>query len=309
MTKTRESGKTAQDGVVLALGVFDGVHAGHKYLLSIARKDADDMGLPLHVYTFYEHPAAVLQGKPVPSLTTIEQKIGLLATSGMDCLHLEHFTPEFADMTYAEFIDMLREDIGMRHLVIGQGAAFGRDNLGSVSRLAEEADELGITLRVVPPVTAGGVAISSSRIRLALAHGDIEYANACLGRPYTLSGTIQHGDSRGHTLGFPTANLRPASGMLIPATGVYLTRVQLAGEKEPMQAMTNIGVHPTVDELTEPMVETFILDFEGDIYGQNVEIELLMRLRDERAFGSIDALKEQIDKDVLEARQYFSKLG
>ncbi|MBP3371818.1 MAG: hypothetical protein J6L88_04760, partial [Clostridia bacterium] len=229
-------------GVVVALGMFDGVHAGHQHMLSLARRDADQLGLPLHVVTFYEHPAAVLTGTPVPYLSTFEDRMGLLTRYGMDCLNIYHFTPQFASMSYRDFINMMIRDLDMTHLVIGQDACFGRGGQGNAQTVMRDANELGISVHIVPAVMANGMKISSTTIRMAAANGDIAFANACLTRPYSLSGKVVHGAHRGTLLGFPTANLRPTPGMLVPANGVYVSTITLDNGKA-MPAVTNIGTH------------------------------------------------------------------
>lgn len=291
-------------GVVVALGMFDGVHAGHQHMLAMARRDADQLGLPLHVVTFYEHPASILTGKPVPYLSTLEDRIALLTQHGMDCFNVYHFTPQFASMDYREFIAMLVRELDMTHIVIGQDAVFGRGGRGNAKTLMAEAGDFGISVHVVPDVTANGQKVSSSAIRAAAARGDIAFANACLTRPYAVVGTVSRGAQRGALLGFPTANLSPTPGMLVPANGVYVSCISIQ-EGEMMPAVTNIGVHPTVDALQMPVIETHILDYSGDCYDQHVRVELLQMIRPEQKFGTFAQLSAQIDADVAAARAYF----
>ena len=293
-------------GVVVALGMFDGVHAGHQHMITMARRDADQLGLPLHVVTFYEHPASVLTGNPVPYLTTFEDRMGLLTRYGMDCLNMYHFTHQFASMDYRDFIMMLVRELDMTHLVVGQDACFGRGGVCTAQTLMQEADQFGISVHIVPHVMANGMKISSTAIRMALANGEVAYANACLTRPYSLSGKIVHGAHRGSLLGFPTANLRPTPGMMVPANGVYVSTITLEDGRA-MPAVTNIGVHPTVDALDAALIETHILDFEGDVYGQHVRVELLQMLRGEQKFDTFAQLTAQIDTDVANARAYFAQ--
>lgn len=292
-------------GVVVVLGMFDGVHAGHQHMLSMARRDADQLGLPLHVVTFYEHPASILTGAPVPYLSTLEDRIGLLTQYGMDCFDVYHFTPQFASMHYRDFIAMLVRELDMTHMVLGQDAVFGRGGQGSAQVLMREAQEFGISVHVVPDVTANGQKVSSSAIRAALARGDVGFANACLTRPYAVVGKVAHGAKRGALLGFPTANLLPTAGMLVPANGVYVSQISLQ-EGTMMPAVTNIGVHPTVDELRLPVIETHILDFDGDCYDQHARVELLQMLRGEQKFDTFARLSAQIQKDTADARAFFA---
>jgi len=295
-------------GVVVALGMFDGVHAGHQHIMNHARRDADQLGLPLHVVTFYEHPASVLTGTPVPYLSTFEDRMGQLTRYGMDCLNIYHFTPQFASMHYRDFINMLVRELDMTHLVIGQDACFGRGGQGNAQTIMQDANELGISVHVVPAMMANGMKISSTAIRMAAANGDIVFANACLTRPYSLSGKVVHGAHRGTLLGFPTANLRPTPGMLVPANGVYVSTITLDNGKA-MPAVTNIGTHPTVDELNQAVIETHILDFEGDCYDRHARVELLAMLRAEQKFDTFAQLSAQIDADVANARAYFQQMA
>jgi riboflavin kinase/FMN adenylyltransferase len=292
-------------GVVVVLGMFDGVHAGHQHMLSMARRDADQLGLPLHVVTFYEHPASILTGAPVPYLSTLEDRIGLLTQYGMDCFDVYHFTPQFASMHYRDFIAMLVRELDMTHIVLGQDAVFGRGGQGNAQVLMREAQEFGISVHVVPDVTANGQKVSSSAIRAAIARGDVGFANACLTRPYAVVGKVAHGAKRGALLGFPTANLLPTAGMLVPANGVYVSQISLQ-EGTMMPAVTNIGVHPTVDELRLPVIETHILDFDGDCYDQHARVELLQMLRGEQKFDTFAQLSAQIQKDTADARAFFA---
>ena len=292
------------NGVVVALGMFDGVHIGHQHLLAVARRDADRLGIPLNVVTLYEHPAGVLSGTKIPYLSTMEERIALLTKYGMDCLNIYHFTNRFAAMHYREFLVLLIRELRMTHMVIGQNAIFGRGGLGNAQVLQEEAAQFGITVHVVPAVTANGKRISSSSIREAAARGDMPYVNTCLTRPYSVIGTVQHGAERGKLLGFPTANIPVPQGMMLPKNGVYVTRVSVDGG-QPQAGVTNIGYHPTVDRLETPIIETHILDCSADLYGKQIRVEFMKMLRDEEAFETFAELSGQIAKDRQAAEEYF----
>jgi len=292
------------NGVVVALGMFDGVHIGHQHLLAVARRDADRLGIPLNVVTFYEHPAGVLSGTKIPYLSTMEERIALLTKYGMDCLNVYHFTNRFAAMHYREFLVLLIRELRMTHMVIGQNAIFGRGGLGNAQVLQEEAAQFGITVHVVPAVTANGKRISSSSIREAAARGDMPYVNTCLTRPYSVVGTVQHGAERGKLLGFPTANIPVPQGMMLPGNGVYVTRVSVDGG-ELQESVSNIGYHPTVDRLEAPIIETHILNYSGDLYGKKIRVEFMKKLRDEETFETFAELSGQITQDKQAAEAYF----
>ena len=292
------------NGVVVALGMFDGVHIGHQHLMAIARKDADRLGIPLNVVTFYEHPASVLTGNKIPYLTTLEERMALLTKYGMDCLNLYHFTNRFASMHYREFLFLLIRELGMTHMVIGQNAIFGRGGLGNAQTIQEEAEHFGITVHIVPAVTANGKRISSSSIRDAAQRGDMPFVNTCLTRPYALTGNVQKGAERGRLLGFPTANIAVPQNMVLPGNGVYVTRVSIDGG--PLQeAVTNIGYHPTVDKLDVPIIESHLLDFSGDLYGKQLRVEFMKMLRPEQVFETFSELSAQIAEDKKAAADYF----
>nr|WP_122011585.1 bifunctional riboflavin kinase/FAD synthetase [Maliibacterium massiliense] len=290
--------------VVVALGMFDGVHLGHRHLLSMALEDARQMGVPLHVYTFIEHPQQVLRGVRVPLLMPMRQKIGMLSRLGVDCLHLVHFNQVLADMSYEAFLDNMIRDIGMTHLVMGYDACIGKEGMGTAQRIHQEAGRFGITVRVVPPVVVAGGIVSSTRIRTALQHGDLDFANRCLGRSYTLYGSVVEGRRVGRSLGFPTANLALEEQQLLPPDGVFVSRVVRA-DGTAYAGMTNIGTNPTFQR-RRTTVETYLLDFDEEIYGEALEVQLLHRIRDEAKFRTAEQLSAQLQQDVVRVREYFS---
>jgi riboflavin kinase / FMN adenylyltransferase len=266
----------------VAVGTFDGVHRGHQRVIEAARA----AGLPTTVVTFDPHPRTAL-GNRVELLTTLERRLELLAELGVDDTLVVPFTSELALKTPEEFVELVLRPIGATVVAAGENFRFGRGRSGGLDTLAE----LGFDVRPVP--IADG--ISSSRIRQLLAAGEIEGAAQLLGRPPEIEGTVVAGDARGGTLGYPTANLAVPGDLLVPAYGIY---AGLAGEN---RAAISIGVNPHYGG-EERRVEAFLLDFEGDLYGRRLVIELWQRLRDERAFASEQELIDQIASDVEAAK-------
>jgi len=268
------------DGAV-AIGTFDGVHRGHRRVIEAAQAS----GLPTTVVTFDPHPRVVL-GNQVELLTTPERRRELLRELDVD-VHVVPFTPELAVSTPAEFADSVLRPLETKVIAAGENFRFGRGRSGDLDTLAG----LGFDVRRVPLVEG----ISSSRIRQLLRAGEIEAAAELLGRPPEVEGTVVSGEARGGTLGFPTANLAVPSDLVVPAYGIY------AGEANGHRAAISIGVNPHYGG-QERRVEAFLLEFEGDLYGQRLLVELWQRLRDERAFESEQELIDQIARDVEAAR-------
>jgi riboflavin kinase / FMN adenylyltransferase len=265
----------------VAIGTFDGVHRGHRRVIEAAQAS----GLPTTVVTFDPHPRVAL-GHQVELLTTLRRRLELLSALGVD-IEVVPFTPELSLATPQEFADSMLRPLGTTVVAAGENFRFGRRRSGDLGTL----EELGFDVRRVPLVEG----ISSSRIRQLLRAGEIEGAAELLGRPPEVEGTVVAGDARGGTLGFPTANLAVPGGLIVPAYGIY------AGEAGGHRAAMSIGVNPHYGG-EERRVEAFLLDFEGDLYGQRLVIELWRRLRDERAFASEQELIDQIARDVEAAR-------
>jgi riboflavin kinase / FMN adenylyltransferase len=262
----------------VAVGTFDGVHRGHQRVIEAARA----AGLPTTVVTFDPHPRTAL-GNRVELLTTLERRLELLAELGVDDTLVVPFTSELALKTPEEFVELVLRPIGATVIAAGENFRFGRGRSGDLDTLAE----LGFDVRPVP-IAEG---ISSSRIRQLLAAGEIEAAAQLLGRPPEIEGTVVAGDARGGTLGYPTANLAVPGDLLVPAYGIYV------GQAGQNRAAISIGVNPHYGG-EERRVEAFLLDFEGDLYGRRLVVELWQRLRDERAFASEQELIDQIGRDV-----------
>jgi riboflavin kinase / FMN adenylyltransferase len=265
----------------IAIGTFDGVHRGHRRVIEAAKA----AGLPTTVVTFDPHPRIAL-GNQVELLTTLERRMELLADLGVD-VHVVPFTSDLSLQTPEEFAESVLRPLGTTVVAAGENFHFGRGRSGDLDTLAD----LGFDVRRVPLVEG----VSSSRIRQLLDAGEIEGAAQLLGRPPEVEGTVVAGDARGGTLGYPTANLAVPSGLLIPAYGIY------AGQVGDHRAAISIGVNPHYSG-HERRVEAFLLDFEGDLYGRRLVVELWKRLRGERAFASEQELIDQIGRDVAEAR-------
>jgi len=288
-------------GGVVALGVFDGVHLGHRAILATAVSTARRLALSPLACTFDRHPMEVLQPERAPlPITTLAERLDLIAATGIETVLVLPFTRALASIEPDAFVkDVLAGRLRAREVVVGFNHRFGRGARGDTALLEALGRELGFGTEVVPPLTLDGVPVSSTEIRTALQAGDVERAAAFLGRPYRIWGTVVRGAGRGHTLGFPTANLLADRTLLVPP-GVYACRVRL--DPRSLPAVVNIGRRPTFGE-TALAVEAHILDFDGDLYGGSIGLDFVARLRDERKFPSIEALKSRIALDVAEARQ------
>jgi riboflavin kinase/FMN adenylyltransferase len=285
----------------VALGVFDGVHLGHRAILGTAVSAAAQARMRAVACTFDPHPLDVLQpGRAPLAITTLDERLELIAACGLGEAVVLPFTPELAAIEPEAFVkDVLLARLGAREIVVGYNHRFGRGARGDVALLRSLGERLGFRVHIAEPLMVAGVAVSSTEIRSALQRGDIDTAARLLGRPYTLIGTVAHGAGRGRTLGFPTANLAPARPVLV-AAGVYACTAEVSGRKE--RAVVNVGVRPTFGE-TALAVEAYLLDFAGDIYGHTMTLTFVSRIREERRFSSVDALRAQIDADVAEARR------
>ena len=293
---------------VLTLGVFDGLHLGHQLIVSRVVERARALGAVPTVVTFDPHPRAVLHPESAPPLLqTFDQKVEAFGVLGVEQAIVVRFTREFAEVGAGEFLrDVVHERLQAREVYLGRGFAFGRDREGDIHLLRRVSQELGFHADEVPEVRLRGQRISSSRIRELLAAGRVNLARRMLGRPYGVEGRVVRGQERGRTLGFPTANLRP-DNRVIPRAGVYVTATLIEGSWR--RSVTNVGVRPTFEKEAEPSIETFVMDWGGDLYGDVVRVRFLHRLRDERRFSSVEELKRQIDSDAARARKYFTRAG
>jgi riboflavin kinase / FMN adenylyltransferase len=291
------------NGSVVVIGNFDGVHRGHQAVLAQARGIADAGSLSCVVLTFDPHPAEVLGRGKKPKLASIERRVELLRRHGADEVIVEPFTLELAAFPPERFArEVLKHRLDARAIVVGQNFRFGAKRAGDIGTLAELGRDLGFA--VEPSAIAGDAKgpFSSTRVRAAIAAGDLDEAAHVLGRPHLLSGIVEEGDRLGRTIGFPTANLGGVVEML-PPYGVYAVTLPSLERNGVM----NIGVRPTVGG-TKLRIEAHVLDFDGDLYGQRLRVDLVKRLREERKMSGLDELKAQIAKDIEAARQLFASL-
>jgi riboflavin kinase/FMN adenylyltransferase len=295
-------------GAAVTVGNFDGVHRGHQALVAAVVARARRSSGTAVVLTFDPHPARVLARDRAPAaLTTPDQKHELLAALGVEVLVLLPFTTELAALAPEEFVDrVLVRALQARHVAVGEGFRFGRGRSGDGALLARLGVELGFTFEALPPVLDGERPVSSSRVRDALAAGDVTSAERLLGRTYFVDARVVRGDGRGRTIGVPTANLESANEIL-PARGVYAGRLRLPeGSWHP--AVVNRGLRPTFGGETETL-EAHLLDFDGELYGAEVRLSFVARLREERRFPGQQALVSQIAEDVRQARALVSTTG
>ena len=289
---------------VVALGMFDGVHRGHRALLLTARKLADELGVPLRVCTFNRHPLEILRPENPPvMLSTIPEKAAQLFSAGVDETELIPFDQSIADLEPAEFLERMRSMITVRGIVAGWNYTFGRNGSGNAELLREDGEKHGYRVIIVPPTTLeDGTVISSSLVRGFLLEGNTEKAAELLGYTYSLTGTVAQGKHQGHKLGFPTANIEPWKRKALPKYGVYTGMLET--ETEMLPAVVNIGTQPTIPS-GKVTVEAHILTESQELYGQKVRLSLLKMLRPEKRFDSVEELMRQIEQDREEALRLF----
>jgi riboflavin kinase/FMN adenylyltransferase len=289
---------------VVTIGNFDGVHQGHQALLSHVVRRAEQGSAPAVAMTFHPHPKGVI-GRGAPELITTEaQKLELMERAGIDLVFVIPFSPELAALTAAEFIErILWQGTHLRDLVVGHDFRFGKGGEGHYDLLREEGAKLGFGVHQEGATQIAGLVVSSTAVRQALRAGNLGDVNLYLGRDYFIDGEVVGGHRRGRSFGYPTANLKTVN-QIIPATGIYATWVTIEGTF--YYGATNVGHNPTFGDETLS-VETFLLDFDGDLYGKPMRLHFSKRLRDELKFDTIEALKIQIDLDVAAVRKYFLK--
>ncbi|MCY4406345.1 MAG: bifunctional riboflavin kinase/FAD synthetase [Rhodospirillaceae bacterium] len=294
-------------GAVVAVGNFDGVHLGHRAVIDEGRRIARSLGAPLAVLTFEPHPRQVLAAPKEPfRLTPLRIKARHLAALGVDVLFVARFDRAFAAREPASFVaDVVAAGIGARHVVVGHDFAFGRGRAGTVALLTEVGGTLGVGVTSIEAAGTGTTIHSASRARRLLSDGDVAALPEVLGRYWEIDGHVVAGDRRGRTIGFPTANLRCA-GILHPARGVYALWAQPAGDARWYPAVANLGRRPTFDK-TEDLLEVHIFDYAADLYGRRLRAAFADRVRPERRFDGIDALKAQIADDCDAARAILAR--
>ncbi len=297
-----------QRSTVLTLGVFDGLHLGHQLIIRTVVDRAHEVGAVPTVITFDPHPRAVLHSRSAPPLLqTLDQKVEGFGVLGIQQTIVVRFTKEFSNIPATDFLrDVVSERLQAREVYLGKGFAFGHNREGNIELLRSVGSEQGFVAGEVPEVCLRSRRVSSSKIRQLLAQGQVNLARRMLGRPYGVEGRVERGAERGRQLGFPTANLHPQN-RVIPKNGVYVTGTLIEGQWH--RSVTNIGVRPTFGAGTEPSVETFVMNWSGDLYGDVLRVRFLYRLRDERKFGSIEELRAQIENDVTRAQGYFERAG
>jgi riboflavin kinase/FMN adenylyltransferase len=297
-----------QRPTVLTLGVFDGLHLGHQLVMRTVVERARKVGAVPTVITFDPHPRAVLHPESAPPLLqTLDQKVDGFGGLGIEQTIAIRFTEEFSQIRAEDFLrDVVKERLQAKEVYLGRGFAFGHKREGNIELLRRVSADLGFFADEVPEVRLRGHRVSSTRIRTLLSEGRVNLARRMLGRPYGVEGRVERGAERGRVLGFPTANLHPHN-RVIPRNGVYVTGTLIDGQWR--RSVTNVGLRPTFGAETEPSVETFVMNWGGDLYGDAVRVRFLRRLRAERKFGSVDELKAQIERDVDRAQSYFDRSG
>ncbi len=290
---------------VLVLGMFDGVHTGHAWLLRTAREWGSLEGLPVVVCTFSRHPLALLNpGQVPPMLSTVPERAARMAQMKADVLAVLPFDESMRDMSPPDFVKMLIRRFSPRHIVVGFNYTFGAGGGGDARLLKKLGRILGFDVHVVSPVQVDGHTVSSSRVRSTLAQGDMEQAARLLERPYAITGKVVHGKGIGRGMGFPTANVKIPRGKALPAFGIYVARARL--KEGSYQAVLSLGCHPTLPE-GDVTLEVHLLGGPQDLYGKRMRVKFLKKLRDEIKFDGVQALKEQMARDVRDAKAYFSK--
>lgn len=292
-------------GASVAIGNFDGVHKGHQALIARARREAVHLDAPTGAVLFEPHPREFFQpARPLFTLTPLPQKLKLLERYGVDVTFVLPFARELAQMSAEAFVErVLVAGLGVRHVVIGHDFLFGKSRAGNAQQMVELGKTFGFGVSIVPPVGSGGEVYSSSGVRAELAQGDVEGAAQMLGHRWKVEGIVQGGARRGTGLGFPTANIALGKGAAL-AHGIYAVHVDFEGKR--YQAAAYLGTRPTFDD-GSPVLEVFLFDFDGDLYGRRIEVEFVDFLRGDRKFDSLEALKTQMDIDCARAREVLAE--
>jgi riboflavin kinase/FMN adenylyltransferase len=287
-----------QEETLLTIGVFDGVHAGHRYLLEKLQQRAAEKNLLSGVVTFSPHPQSVLYPhNQLPWLSSLDDRVTALEDLGVKIIAVLTFTPRIAQLSARDFISLLKKYLEMRGIVVGPDFALGQGQQGNIDLLRALGREMEFSVEVIPSYTINGEIVSSTLIRRVLAQGDMRKVERLMGRYFQLGGKVITSDKRGRVLGFPTANLDIRPQQALPANGIYATVAQVDGKQ--FSSATNIGVRPTFGNGGKT-VETHLLNYKGDLYGKDMRLEFVQKLRDEQSFPSSEDLKAQIEKDVRE---------
>jgi riboflavin kinase / FMN adenylyltransferase len=286
----------------LTIGVFDGVHRGHREIIQKLVREAHVNDAPAAVLTFHPHPASVLTGKEIKCLTTPDERADLLVSFGVDAVITQRFTRDLSTATAHEYMSILKQSLGLSRLLIGYDFALGKGREGNAARLTEIGSELGYTVDVVPAVSDESGVISSTEIRKLVSIGNVAETANLLGRCYQIGGEVIHGAGRGKKINFPTANIDYPTQKVIPTNGIYACWAKLGNEK--FMAATNVGFNPTfTPERQVASVEAYLLDFDRDIYGEQLKLDFVERLRDELKFESVEGLIQKMRGDVVQTRK------
>ena len=294
--------------VALTIGNFDGVHLGHKAMLTRLLDAAKARGLPSAVVIFEPHPREFFTPDQAPArLTSLREKLELLAELGVDRVHICRFNKKFAQMSASDFIDALHQKLAVKYVLIGDDFRFGSGRSGDFALMEKIAGQRGFTVEAMHSVLFDGIRVSSTAVRAALASGHMRAATRFLGRPYSISGRVVHGDKIGRKIGFPTANVQMKHNRP-PLTGIFVVRV--TGDHIPPQhGAASLGVRPTVHANGRAVLEIHLLDFAQEIYGQHLCVEFLHKLRNEEKFENMESLTRQIALDVEHTRKWFNENG
>ena len=292
----------------ITIGVFDGVHRGHRHLIGSLLEEARSAGTLAGVVTFRNHPITALRpGVEVRFLTDLDERVRLLKELGVDFVVPIRFDRELASLSSRDFLGHLYEKLRMRRLVVGPDFAMGRDRDGTLETLPGIAESVGFSFKSVDLMTDSAGVVKSTTIRNSILEGDVSRAARMLGRNFSVSGVVGHGLERGRELGFPTANLEVGADMIFPGDGIYAAWARL--ETGTYMAATSIGTRPTFDDGENRTIEAYLLDFSADIYGQPLRLEFVRRLRGEEKFDTVEALLERMDEDVRRTRAALGKVS
>ncbi len=286
--------------IVMTMGTFDGVHVGHQKIIDLTVNRAEELGCKSMLFTFTDHPLQVVSPENYPSLlTSWEQKKRIIKQLGIDYIWQQEFTSEFADLTYHQFIKELLTSISLQELIVGEDFRCGYQGKGTPSKLSYLGRKYGFTVKALPAVQVGGEEVSSTAIRRLIKNGEVDKAPARLGRQFTLQCEVVSGDKRGRELGFPTANLEPVVDYVLPPAGVYACRVTWQGTT--YSGVVNLGLRPTFTH-DRFSIEVHILDFNRNLYQEEIKLEFIKKIREEREFVRRSDLVDQIERDIEQAK-------
>lgn len=292
--------------VALTIGNFDGVHLGHQALLNQLSEAAKSRGLPAAVLIFEPHPREFFTPEKAPArLASLREKLELFYKMGIDRVYVCRFNHRFAQISAQDFVIALIEKLATKFILVGDDFRFGSQRAGDFALMSRLCSERGVTVQAMSSLLHNGVRVSSTAVRAALEKGDLLAAKKYLGRAYSISGRVMHGDGLGRKLGFPTANIQLKHNFP-PLTGIFVVRVQ-GDDMPPMQGVASLGVRPTVSDNGKPVLEVHLFNFSREIYNKHLHVDFLHKLRDEERYSSLETLTRQIAQDVQDAKQWFSE--